>query len=137
MAKSRMRMDFERPLTETLFFRQTTTYNWDQENDVTFKLSDGSQESYTVNGFNEVGFWVSIYHPLNRLAILEYSTGVSFVDKPEQVMNNVTVQIKYRRQIWRNWLFFEVTPALNFPWIDDYEVTPSIQFRLEAIFGWY
>lgn len=135
--ESRMRLDFERPVFKSWFFRQTTTYDWDQEEDVGFKLDDGSTETLTVKGFNRLGFSVNLFQPLNRLSILQYGTGVEFVDQPENVMSNVTVFVKYRRQIWREWLFFEVTPALEFPWIRDYRTTPSILLRFEGIFGKY
>ena len=135
--ESRMRLDFERPITRALFFRQTTTYDWDQEDEVGFKLEDGTTETKTVKGLNTLGFSVSLYHPINRISILEYGTGVEFVDKPKNLMNNIIVFIKYRRQFWRDWLFFEVTPALQFPWILEYDPVPSILFRFEGIFGKY
>ena len=135
--ESRMRLDFERPVFKSWFFRQTTTYDWDQEQDVGFKLDDGSTETITVKGFNRLAFSVNLFQPLNRLSILQYGTGIEFVDQPKNLLNNVTVFVKYRRQIWREWLFFEVTPALEFPWIRDYKTTPSILLRFEGIFGKY
>jgi len=135
--ESRMRLDMERPITKTLFFRQTTSFDWDQEEDVDLKEEDGTIKENTVTNFNKVGFAVSIFQPLSRRAILEYATGVSFVNKPEYVMDNVDLLVKYRRQFWRDWLFFEITPALEFPWIRDYKAVPSILFRIEGLFGKY
>jgi len=127
--ESRMRLDMERPIAKTLFFRQTTTYNWDQEQDVSFKQADGTLKDETIYSFNELGFSVSLFQPLNRRVIIEYATGVTFVDQPEKVLNNIVLLVRYRRQVWREWHFFEVTPQLQFPWIVDYKTVPSILFR--------
>lgn len=133
--ESKMRLDFERQLTKRFFFRQTTSYNWNQEKDITVHLDDGSEEETTADNYNQVGFSLSVFQPLNRLSILEYAAGVTFVDKPEYVLDNIVLLVRYRRQVWRDWLFVEVTPQMDFWHSDDYNALPSILFRIEGIFG--
>ena len=103
--ESRMRLDMERPVAKTLFFRQTTTYNWDQEQEVSFKQADGTIKDETIHSFNELGFSVSLFQPLNPRAVIEYATGVTFVDQPEKVLNNIVLLVRYRRQVWQMAVF--------------------------------
>lgn len=45
------------------------------------------------------------------------------------------LRLRFRKQIWRDWLFYEINPQLVFRNNDDFRATPGIELRLEASFG--
>jgi len=110
--------DLERPLSKTLFFRATN--DWIQTDHV-----DGFIYDYAFN----------IAHPLSPKKALEYEWVNIFQTQPVNALTEVDLRIRYRQQIWRRWLFFEVTPQYRFPRDRGFEPTPGILFRLEAMFG--
>jgi hypothetical protein len=110
--------DLERPLSKTLFFRFTN--DWIQTDHV-----DGFVYDYVFN----------IAHPLSPKKALEYEWVNIFQTQPVNALTEVDLRIRYRQQIWRRWLYFEVTPQYRFPRDRSFEPTPGILFRLEAMFG--
>lgn len=47
------------------------------------------------------------------------------------------LEFRWRRQVWRSWLFLEVAPALEWAEDNDFNVTPLITFKVEALFDKY
>lgn len=76
----------------------------------------------------------ALFEPLNETTAVEYQLVNSFSTNPHN-LDEVTLRFRYRRQIWREWLHFEVAPQVSFPDVRDYEPVPGIMFRLEAAFG--
>ena len=110
--------DLERPLSQTLFFRATN--DWIQTDHV-----DGFIYDYIFN----------IAHPLSPKKALDYEWVNIFQTQPVNALTEVDLRIRYRQQIWRRWLYFEVAPQYRFPRDRSFEPTPGILFRLEAMFG--
>ena len=110
--------DLERPLSQTLFFRATN--DWIQTDHV-----DGFIYDYIFN----------IAHPLSPKKALDYEWVNIFQTQPVNALTEVDLRIRYRQQIWRRWLYFEVAPQYRFPRDRGFEPTPGILFRLEAMFG--
>jgi hypothetical protein len=50
-------------------------------------------------------------------------------------MANYGPSIGYRRNVYRNWLFMDVNPGLDFPKNYSFRRTPYLIVRLEALFG--
>ena len=48
---------------------------------------------------------------------------------------NLVLDLRYRRRIYRSWLFYEIHPRLDYPREEDFNVTPSVQFTLSVVFG--
>ncbi len=110
--------DLERPLSQSLFFRFTN--DWIQTDHV-----DGFVYDYIF----------SISHPLSPKKALEYEWVNIFQTQPANALMEIDLRIRYRQQIWRRWLYFEVAPQYRFPRDRSFEATPGILFRLEAMFG--
>ena len=116
--ESKTRLDFERSLTEDLFFRTSTAGYWYQDEDGYF---------YNVN--------LSLYQILDVDRALEYSWNNFFETQPNHTLCEVLLHIEYRMRFWRKWLFFEIRPQIAFREEDDFKPTAGITFALEAVFG--
>jgi hypothetical protein len=112
--------DLERPLPRNLFFRFTN--NWIQTDHI-----DGFVYTYIFG----------VAQPLSPKKALEYEWANIFETQPQNALTEVALRIRYRQQIWRKWLYFEVAPQYRFPRDRGFEPTPGILFRLEALFGHY
>lgn len=47
------------------------------------------------------------------------------------------LDFRWRRQMWRSWLFMEVTPALEWVEDKDFDVAPKLTLKIEALFDQY
>lgn len=116
--KSKTRLDFERSLTEALFFRTSTAGYWYQDEDGYF---------YNVNLY--------LYQILDVDRALEYSWNNFFKTRPNHILYEVLLHIEYRMRFWKKWLFFEIRPQIAFREEEDFKPTAGITFALEAVFG--
>jgi len=75
---------------------------------------------------------------ISRRTALLYNLKASGVTKPDTLVTDYSVLTRYRRNFFRNWLFYEVEPALS--WVrdefGDYNPVGSMTLRLEIQFGW-
>jgi len=115
--ESRTTLDLERILEEDTLFRTSVNGTWLEE-----------QPDY----FYSLGF--ALFRPLNESSAVEYQLVNGFRTDPHR-LNRVTVRIRHRQKIWRDWLAFEAAPEVSFPDERDFEPVPAILFRLEATFG--
>lgn len=118
--RARTTVDFERALREKLFFRFTLDGTWDKDEHGYF---------YTVGP--------SLYQPLSPRRVLVYSWSNSYVTHPNHRLESYGLSVRYRQRIWRDWLYYEVIPQINFPRDENFDVTPGIGLRLEMVFGHY
>ena len=49
-------------------------------------------------------------------------------------IDNYAVSFRYRRPFWREWLYFELNPRVDFPRKYDYRTTASVKITIEIIF---
>lgn len=118
--RARSLFDFDRQVREKLFFRASAEGIWDKDD----------------HGY-AYGAGLSLYQPFSRRRTLVYGWSNGFVTHPHHRLENVTLSLRYRQRIFRDWLFYEVVPQVSFPREEDYEATPGILFRLEVVFGHY
>ena len=45
------------------------------------------------------------------------------------------VEVRYRKNFYKNWLFYQVTPGLTRPREFDFETLPRLELKLEAVYG--
>jgi len=119
--EARTRVDFERAVSAAWFFRGTF--------DIRIREDD----------YNDKGLRYSVtpalIQKLRQRAAIEYQWSTGFVTRPNHRVDETGLRIRFRKQIWRDWLFYEINPQLAFRNDDDFRATPGIEFRLEASFG--
>ena len=115
--ESRTSFDFERALEEDMLFRTSIDGTWLQE---------------YPDYFYNVG--LALFRPLDEKSAVEYQLVNSFKTDPHR-LDRITVRIRHRQKIWRDWLIFGVAPQVSFPDEREFKPVPGILFRLEATFG--
>jgi hypothetical protein len=111
-------LDFERPIIENFFYRQSLKGKWDQD-----------KERYDY----DVIF--AVFQKLARRRSLKYEYINKFRSTNDHQLDNIIFKVTYRQNIWRRWLFFVVAPQVSFPESENWDFTPGILFRIETIIG--
>ncbi|VAW81957.1 hypothetical protein MNBD_GAMMA14-1538 [hydrothermal vent metagenome] len=119
--ESQTRLDLERVIHNTWFFRSTLN-------------SRAREDDYRDSGLR-YDLSPALTHQLNNRTAIEYKWSTSFVTRPRQRIEETGFRLRFRQQFWRDWLFYEINPQLVFRNNDDFRATPGIEFRLEASFG--
>ena len=116
--QSQTAIDLERKLSEKYFFRASLYGSW--------------QEGVAGYSYSTI---VVLQRTLGSTSALAYEWVNSFVTRPHHILSQVVFDVRYRRQVWRTWMYFEVAPGIKFADEDDWKFTPNIMFRLEMTFG--
>lgn len=96
---------------------------------------EGVMEEKTAGYRYNLG--LNVFQPVGKRSVLRYEWVNAFDLCTPGQLQEIRLSIRYRHNFWRPWLFYEVVPQLSFPESDDFEATPGILLRLEAIFGNY
>ena len=111
-------LDMERVLSAPVLFRATSTatcmeapQNCDLRQDLAF------------------------YHTLDERSAVVYQASVIGVNKPVLQETAYVLLARYRHRLHKEWVFFEVSPQLNFPITDAFRLNALLQLRLEMLFG--
>lgn len=110
--------DFERVLSTPVLFRATSTATCL----VLPQTCDLRQD-------------FSIFHTLNERTAWVYQASVLGTNNPKLEETAYVLLMRYRYKLHKEWMFFEVTPQLNFPKTDDFKLNALLLFRLEMLFG--
>lgn len=108
----------ERHLTDAIFFRAEGKMTWEQE-------LDGLR-------FDEV---LSLSTRIDERRALLLEGSIYSVTKPAVIVEEYQVSVRYRKQFYKDWLYYEIEPRALFPNDRDYKFTPSVVFLVEMIFG--
>jgi len=116
--ESKTKFDLERPLYERFFLRTRAKGSWYEEEDGFF-----------------YSFGISLFQVLSQRRVLQYAWVNHFQTRPSNRLELVTLSVRYRQKVWRDWLFLEVAPQCSFPRDRDFEFVPGIRFKVEMISG--
>lgn len=78
-----------------------------------------------------------LFQRLNEKSALSYESSYNGTTEPEVFATNARIGVRYRRQIYRKWLFFELAPEVTWPrelFTDKRKKTNALFFRLEVNF---
>jgi len=113
-------VDLERPLPSGLFFRSSAAV---------------VHTEHQVGSTYAVSFIVG--QPLSRLKAVSYEWINICQTEPVNELVEVDLRVRYRTRLWRDWLYFEVSPQYRFPRTLSFKATPGILFRIEMTVGNY
>ena len=57
------------------------------------------------------------------------------IEYSELLLDDALVSLSWRDALYRKWIYYTVTPQVDFPREDDYHARPSIRIGLEMLFG--
>lgn len=115
------RLDLNYVVNDRYFFRQTFDGRWRGE--------DADDEGYRtrVSSF--------LTQRLENMAGLQYEFSTIFHTKPDNHVDRYTVAVRYRKQAWRKWFYYEIVPQVSFEDKYDFKINPGIRLRFEVFFG--
>ncbi len=117
--RTETRLDFDRALSDKYFLRFNNEILWEQKQD----------------DFGGIEFRprVILSRVFSSKQALLYEWNNLFRSQPDFFLHTTSLALRYRRQIWRPWLFVEVTPQVSFRDEDDWKSSPGIFAKLEVL----
>ncbi len=116
--ESTTRFDFEHLLNDRLFFRHTVEGRWREKD-------DGYQ--YEIRP--------SLIQQLHSRKAIEYQWNTLFKTRPNHRLESSVLRMRYRRNFFRPWLFYEVNPQLAVRNDEDFRPKLGITLQVEIVFG--
>ena len=115
--ESRTVLGLDRALPDDMLFRWEVDGTWLEED---------------PNYFYGVNF--SLFQPLDDRSAVQYQV-LNLMRTDPHRLDRSTIRVRYRRQVWRDWLVFEAAPQLVMTRDRDYGAVPGFLFRVEVTFG--
>jgi len=112
-------LQLSRAIRKDFLFRSTSKLKWTDEKD-----------------YSEASQIFSLFQHLSQKANLAYQGGV-FADNQAQGwdVTEYRTWLRYRRLVYRNWLFMDLIPEIRFRQDDDYDPSYLLTLRMEPVFG--
>jgi hypothetical protein len=112
------RIDLSRMVTDTVMSRTTLRGDWYE-----------SEDGY----YYEANQW--FIQRLGPRQSVAYEWNNHFRTKPSNRLEETNLRVRYRRAIYRDWLYFDLAPQLSFPRDRDFDATPGVYAGFEIRFG--
>lgn len=118
-------------------FRQRTTLNTDHSFSQTFLFRFANTLDWRISQKNfTTSHGPGLFHRLSDFDAMAYSfTMSSAVDDGILFISNFQLAANYRRNLYKDILYMDFTPGLNFPKQWSFRRTPFIFIGLELLFG--
>ncbi len=110
--------DFDLPIGDRNLFRATSFARWTEETNY-FALSQT----------------FAIYQTISPTRKISYQIGAYGQTQPTWYMTEYLAVIRYRQNIHKDWLFFEIQPQVLYQKINDWNDEVSLLLKLEMLFG--
>jgi hypothetical protein len=151
-AFARTRYQYARPVGFDTLGRFTATAYWDaldglgESNQVDLerwlapptllRWSNSFEIKENVDGWTW-GTELSLLHKLSPKSAISFATGVSGSTRPAWIAQNYRILSRYRRNVWRKWLFLEGEPYIHWPRKEDGSRNPvwGATLRVEILFA--
>lgn len=117
--RSQTRLDFDRALSEKWFFRSNNEVLWEEK-----------QEDFDGYEFRPR---LILSRRLKGKQALLFELNNLLRSKPDFYLHSTAIAVRYRRQVLRPWLFFEIAPQVAFRDEQDWETTPGVFAKLEIL----
>jgi hypothetical protein len=112
-------LNLERYIGDDYFFRSTSNVLW--------------REDYP--GMQFLGQRFQVTHFISKNSLIAFEVGVSAENRPHLTAESYFGNVRYRRNIHRGWLFFEIKPQVIAFRDNDFEAEPALVLSLEVLFG--
>ena len=150
----RTRYQHARPIGFSTLGRFTATAYWDardgfgESNQLDFErwLAPPTllqwSNSFTIEEKNKENGWawgtqLSLLQKLSPKSAITFAAGVSGSTLPAWIAQDYRVFVRYRRNVWRKWLFLEAEPDIHWPRKEDGSRMPvwGATLRAEVVFA--
>lgn len=117
---SEFNMNFERKLSDFNLFRFVNNMTWDDSQNI-IEFENGP----------------SFFQKIDKDISLSYHAHIFTENKPGIAVTNYLLQITYKQNIYKNWIFANLSPFLNFPRSNQFQREPGFNIRLNMLIGYY
>ena len=117
----RSRFDVNVAINDRFFFRQMVDARWRGE------YSDEEGLRTRVSSF--------LTSRLSRTSGLQNEATAVFHTEPDTHVDEYILALRYRKQAWREWFYYEIVPQVTWEDEFDYKLNPGIRFRIEVFYG--
>jgi hypothetical protein len=128
--------------TQTVFwsasdgFGERTSFELSRPLNIDRLMRFNAEAKYLLNNdYFELNYGLALYHELNAKEALGYYFRASGNTITDTTFNNYGIGLRYRRKVYKDWMFAEVSPELETTNSNEYDVTPVLMFRFEALIG--
>ncbi|MCK5640390.1 MAG: hypothetical protein KAJ19_06320 [Gammaproteobacteria bacterium] len=111
-------IDFERPIGEAFFFRVNSVAVWHERVHET-----------------DYGHSIALYQNLGRSRGIVYRISMRDINDPAEPDKSYTIDLAYRKRIYKDWVFMEINPAQIYREENDFERNGQITFSIQAMFS--
>jgi hypothetical protein len=101
---------------------------------VIFRSSSFAQWTKTKDYF-ELGEVLSVFHTLSEKGAILYQAGVYGTSEPTILTTHYLLSIRYREKVYKDYLFFELTPQISYQKINNFDPEYSVLFKIEMVFN--
>ena len=117
----RSRFDFNFALSEQYFFRQLVDARWRGE--------EADEEGWRTRVSS------LLTKRLTKASGLQSEATAIFHTRPDTHVDEYVVALRYRKQTWREWFYYEIVPQVSWEDEFDYKWNPGIRLRVEIFYG--
>ncbi|MEJ2307943.1 MAG: hypothetical protein P8Z31_10020 [Gammaproteobacteria bacterium] len=146
---TKLRYRYTRPIEQNSRVRLTSTIYWITDDgagfsnllDYEFSRDKLTIWRYTLFGnYSEIsnglewstqGTWLRRLSPRNAISV---RLGISGETDLDRSIKEYWTTFRFRRNFWRDWLFYELEPGLSWHYKADYDLEPTMALRLEVHF---
>ena len=128
--------------TETLYWYEQSGMGASTQYDADYKFNEhylGRSRTQAIWSDHDQRFDFEqsfyLFNPIDNNHALSYAVNVFGQSQPNSHVTDYALSATWRTRVHREWLFFDVQPGISWPESDAFHVTPTILFRVEAIFG--
>ena len=111
-------VDFDRPVGQEHLFRASSFARWTEESEF-FQLS----QIFTF------------FQTLSPNRKMSYQIGAYGQTQPTWFMTDYLLVLRYRQNLHKEWLFFEIRPQVQYSKVNDWDDEVSLLLRLDMLFG--
>ena len=126
------------------FFEADDDYGFESRLDLDTRLSDPLllrwtnivEDTHLIAG-NKWTSALVLFQKLSSISALSYESSVTGLTIPETYNTNARIAVRYRRNFYRKWLFYELVPEVTWPKeliTDERQQVAAFTFRLEVNF---
>lgn len=109
---------------ERLVFDRSHVFIWSNR-------LEWTQQTYGM----EAQSFIGLLHQDNQLVATEVLVGYTAQTWPVPLVTNFNLTYRYRRNLYKDWLFIEYEPEINFPAEYDRRPIPKFTLHLDMVFG--
>ena len=129
-------------VTQSLFWYdstgpgETTRFDAEWRIATSYLFRASSQATWLdQNRYFDLSQYFFLFHDISRRRAVIYQAGVIGVTEPDPQTRSYALSARLRQQLHRDWLFFEISPRIDYLRENTFQPQRSLTLRLEVIFG--